>query len=105
MGVVKRAASNGAPPATVTVSRSYTLTVDSKRRPTFPVPLLEAAQVSLGEPLVAHADGEGRIVLETRAAIKRRLQLRFQAAASAAGRAGLVDELLDERAADASLRA
>ena len=84
---------------------SYTLAVDSKRRPTLPVQLLDAAQIGPDEPLVAHVEGEGRIVLETRAAVRRRLQHRFQSAAAAAGRRDLVDELLDERAADGSLEA
>jgi bifunctional DNA-binding transcriptional regulator/antitoxin component of YhaV-PrlF toxin-antitoxin module len=103
VGVVKRAASNKHPVGLAKASPSFTLSVDSKRRPTFPVQLLEAAQISLDEPLVAHAEGEGRIVLETRAAVKRRLQQRFQTAARAAGSSDLVTGLLDERAADASL--
>ena len=101
--MAKRPVSNKHRAVPAAASPSFVLSVDSKRRPTFPVQLLEAAQISVDEPLVAHADGEGRIVLETRAAVKRRLQRRFQSAASAAGRSDLVAELLDERAADVSL--
>jgi bifunctional DNA-binding transcriptional regulator/antitoxin component of YhaV-PrlF toxin-antitoxin module len=90
--------------STIPTPPSYTLSVDSKRRPTFPAQLLADANIGTDDLLVAHAEGQGRIVLETRAAVKRRVQQRFQSAALAAGRKNLVSELMDERAADTSLR-
>jgi bifunctional DNA-binding transcriptional regulator/antitoxin component of YhaV-PrlF toxin-antitoxin module len=92
---------NSTPPT----AASYTLSVDSKRRPTFPAQLLADAGIGADELLVAHAEGQGRIVLETRAAVKRRVQQRFQSAAQAAGRKKIVGELIEERAADTSLHA
>ncbi len=89
--------------STLPAPASYTLSVDSKRRPTFPAQLLADADIGADELLVAHAEGQGRIILETRAAVKRRVQQRFRSAAQAAGRTNLVDELNEERAVDTSL--
>jgi bifunctional DNA-binding transcriptional regulator/antitoxin component of YhaV-PrlF toxin-antitoxin module len=82
---------------------SYTLSVDSKRRPTFPPQLLEAARIRPEDQLVARAEGEGRIVLETRAAVKQRMQGRFQTAAKTSRGRDLVGELFHERTTDDSL--
>lgn len=84
----------------------YHLTMDNKRRTTWPVQLLEEAGLSQDEDLVAHPDPDekGKIVVESRAAIKRRVherarrgreRVRYEASAA--------DELIADRRADTSL--
>jgi bifunctional DNA-binding transcriptional regulator/antitoxin component of YhaV-PrlF toxin-antitoxin module len=85
--------------------RTWQVALDAKRRPTLPAALLEEAGISPADALVAHADGEGVIVLETRAAVRRRLQQRYADGRRRAGRTGsAAEELIAERAADHSLR-
>jgi bifunctional DNA-binding transcriptional regulator/antitoxin component of YhaV-PrlF toxin-antitoxin module len=85
-------------------TNTYRLTFDSKRRTTWPAQLLAEAGLSPSDELVAHRDAEGRIVVETRAAIKRRIHDR-----AADGRrrvhydGNAADELLAERRTDRSL--
>lgn len=78
--------------------------MDSRRRPTLPAELLAAASVHPDDRLVARADGEGRIVLETRAALRSRVRARAQEErAHEGGKASAVDELLAQRRRDQSL--
>ena len=87
------------------VAQVWPVALDAKRRPTLPVALLAEAGIAAGEPLVARAGGDGVIVLETRAALRRRLQERYAEGRRRTGRSGSpVEELLAERAADRSLR-
>lgn len=86
------------------VVRAWPVALDAKRRPTLPVALLEEAGITPGQPMVAHTGGEGVIVLETRAAIRRRLRERYEQGRQRTGRAGsAAEELIAERAADRSL--
>lgn len=88
-----------------TVSRAWPVALDVKRRPTLPAALLEEAGIEPTEALVAHSAGEGVIVLETRAAIRRRLRERYADGRRHTERAGsAAEELLAERAEDGSLR-
>jgi bifunctional DNA-binding transcriptional regulator/antitoxin component of YhaV-PrlF toxin-antitoxin module len=85
---------------------SWPVRLDSRRRPTLPEELLSEAHVGRGEELVAHVESEGRIVLETREAIRRRLRQRFADGRLRVGHTGdPVADLLRERARDASLDA
>jgi hypothetical protein len=86
-------------------ARTWPVALDVKRRPTLPAALLEEAGIVPTEALVAHTAGEGVIVLETRAAIRRRLRERYAEGRRRTGRSGsAMEELLAERAADRSLR-
>lgn len=88
-----------------TAVRSWSVALDVKRRPTLPAALLEEAGIAPTEALVAHTAGDGVIVLETRAAIRRRLRERYAEGRRRTGRSGsATDELLAERAVDGSLR-
>lgn len=83
---------------------SWEVALDSRRRPTLPAELLAAAHVAPDERLVARPDGDGRIVLETRAAIRTRIRARFKEERAREGRKGsAVEELLAERRRDQSL--
>jgi hypothetical protein len=83
---------------------SWEVALDSRRRPTLPAELLAAAHVDPDERLVARPDGEGRIVLETRAAIRARIRARFMEDRAREGRTGsAVEELFEERKRDQSL--
>lgn len=85
---------------------SWEVALDSRRRPTLPAELLAAASVHPDDRLVARADGEGRIVLETRAALRSRVRARARAQEDRAhegGKPSAVDELLAERRRDQSL--
>jgi bifunctional DNA-binding transcriptional regulator/antitoxin component of YhaV-PrlF toxin-antitoxin module len=87
------------------MSRAWPVALDVKRRPTLPAALLEEAGIAPTEALVAHSAGEGVIVLETRAAIRRRLRERYAEGRQRVDRSGsAAEELLAERAADSSLR-
>lgn len=48
----------------VKVRRRGTSTISSKHQVTIPIDALEAAGLEVGERLVAHADGPGRVILE-----------------------------------------
>lgn len=90
--------------AAVPPRAGWPVRLDSRRRPTLPEELLSEARVGRGEDLVAHVEGEGRIVLETRDAIRRRLRQRFAEGRARVGHtADPVAELLHERARDTSL--
>lgn len=86
------------------VSRAWPVALDVKRRPTLPAALLEEAGIAPNDPLVAHTAAEGVIVLETRAAIRRRLRERYAEGRRRTGASGSpTEELLAERLADGSL--
>src|SRR5207245_9260686 len=83
---------------------TQTVRVGKKGRVVIPAGLREEAGISEGTELVAMMEGEGRIVLETRASIKHRLQA--AGARAKAGRAGsAVDRLMAERREDARVEA
>jgi bifunctional DNA-binding transcriptional regulator/antitoxin component of YhaV-PrlF toxin-antitoxin module len=85
---------------TVKVMTEHYLTFrsDAKGRTVIPAPLRSEAGIREdGDVLVGHVE-DGRLIIETRDAIKRRLR------AQAAGREeGVVDRLLADRRADAEL--
>jgi AbrB family looped-hinge helix DNA binding protein len=76
--------------------RYVTFRTDAKGRTVLPAALRAQAGIREGgDVLVGHVEGE-RLIIETRAAIKRRLQ----AGAAATGATGVVDGLLADRRAD-----
>jgi bifunctional DNA-binding transcriptional regulator/antitoxin component of YhaV-PrlF toxin-antitoxin module len=76
-----------------------TFKTDAKGRTVIPAPLRALAGISeRGDVLVGHVE-DGRLIVETRAAVRRRL--RDQAAACRAE--GVVEELLADRRADLEL--
>jgi bifunctional DNA-binding transcriptional regulator/antitoxin component of YhaV-PrlF toxin-antitoxin module len=76
--------------------RSVTFRTDGKGRTVIPAALRAQAGIKEdGDVLVGHVEG-GRLIIETRTAIKRRLQ----AQAAATGADGVVDRLLADRRAD-----
>ncbi|CAN5398354.1 hypothetical protein BH23ACT9_BH23ACT9_15730 [soil metagenome] len=84
----------------------YNLSMDEKRRTTWPIKLLKEAGFTGSDGLVAHPDPDhrGRIVVESRDAIKRRVHERAAEGRHRVGySADAADELLAERRADASL--
>jgi AbrB family looped-hinge helix DNA binding protein len=74
-----------------------TVTIKPDGRVLIPSRLRAELELVPGEPLVARVDG-GRLILERRRDAIRRLQERF---AMVAAPASLVDELLDDRRAEA----
>jgi bifunctional DNA-binding transcriptional regulator/antitoxin component of YhaV-PrlF toxin-antitoxin module len=85
----------------VMADRYLTFRTDAKGRTVIPAALRAQAGIQEdGDVLVGHVE-DGRLIVETRTAIKRRL--REQAAASRAE--GVVDRLLADRAADLELEA
>jgi bifunctional DNA-binding transcriptional regulator/antitoxin component of YhaV-PrlF toxin-antitoxin module len=83
----------------VMVDRFLTFKTDAKGRTVIPAALrAQAGILDGGDVLVGHVE-DGRLIVETRAAIRRRL--REQAAACRAE--GVVDRLLADRAADLDL--
>jgi hypothetical protein len=84
----------------------YRVQVDAKRRPTLPAALLAEARIDPSHELVARADGLGRIVLEDPLAVLASFQADVLAGKSRLGNQGsVVEELLADRAADASSEA
>ena len=80
----------------------FQVRVGPKGRVVIPAPLREEAGLSVGDSLVASMGDDGRIVLESREAIKRRLHA--SAAAASEGREGnVVDRLRADRQADIEL--
>jgi bifunctional DNA-binding transcriptional regulator/antitoxin component of YhaV-PrlF toxin-antitoxin module len=77
----------------------HVVRIGAKGRTVLPAALRAEVRIGVGDELVAHAE-DGRIVLETREAIKSRLRS-LAAAAKSNGRA--VDRLLADRAADLEL--
>lgn len=78
---------------------AHVVRIGAKGRTVIPAALRAEVRIGIGDELVAHAEN-GRIVLETREAIKARLRS-LAAAAKSNGRA--VDRLLADRAADLEL--
>ena len=74
-----------------------TVTIKPDGRVLIPARLRAELDVEPGEPLVARVD-DGRLILERRRDAIRRLQKRF---ATVAGPTSLVDELLEDRRAEA----
>jgi bifunctional DNA-binding transcriptional regulator/antitoxin component of YhaV-PrlF toxin-antitoxin module len=84
-------------------STGYRVHVDAKRRPTLPAALLAEAGIDATHELVARADGHGRIVLEDPLEILAAFQNSVADGMRDLGTTGsLVDDLLADRAADAS---
>ena len=84
---------------TVMTDRYLTFKTDAKGRTVIPAALRAEAGISEeGDVLVGHVE-DGRLVVETRAAVRRRL--REQAAARRTE--GVVDRLLADRRADLEL--
>ncbi len=83
----------------------YVLTLDRKRRFTVPSRLLAEAEIGEEEVrMVAHADGRGRLVVETRAAIIDRIRQRARQGRDTTNkRESAADTLLSDRAQDVSL--
>jgi bifunctional DNA-binding transcriptional regulator/antitoxin component of YhaV-PrlF toxin-antitoxin module len=83
-----------------TMAEPYvTFRTDAKGRTVIPAALRAQAGIREdGDVLVGHVEGE-RLIIETRATIKRRLH----AQASATGATGMVDRLLADRRADMDL--
>jgi bifunctional DNA-binding transcriptional regulator/antitoxin component of YhaV-PrlF toxin-antitoxin module len=76
--------------------RFVTFRTDGKGRTVIPAALRTQAGIrDDGDVLVGHVEG-GRLIIETRTAIKRRLQ----AQAASTGADGVVDRLLADRRAD-----
>jgi bifunctional DNA-binding transcriptional regulator/antitoxin component of YhaV-PrlF toxin-antitoxin module len=81
--------------------RYVTFRTDAKGRTVIPAALRTQAGIrESGDVLVGHVEGE-RLIIETRDAIKRRLQ----AEATATRATGVVDGLLADRRADRELEA
>lgn len=78
---------------------AHIVRIGAKGRMVLPAALRAELRVGVGDELVAHTE-DGRIVLETREAIKARLRS-LAAATKGDGRA--VDRLLADRAADIDL--
>ncbi len=85
---------------------SYRVRLDSRRRPTLPVALLEEAEIDgEGTDLIARVEGPGRVVLEDPTALLHDLQERVaQGMARRGDTRDLALELIDERQRDESLR-
>lgn len=89
--------------STMGFSPAYRVHVDAKRRPTLPAALLAEAGIDATHELVARADGHGRIVLEDPLEILAAFQNSVADGMRDLGTTGsLVDDLLADRAADAS---
>ena len=54
------------------------LKIDSKRRTVVPAEVLAAAGITEGSELIPHAEGPGRIVFETRAAMQARVRAKYR---------------------------
>lgn len=81
---------------TLIVESFLTFKTDAKGRTVIPAALREQAGIREGGDVLVGYVEEGRLMIETRAAIRRRL--RDQAAAT--GASGVVDRLLADRRAD-----
>jgi bifunctional DNA-binding transcriptional regulator/antitoxin component of YhaV-PrlF toxin-antitoxin module len=79
------------------VSGYFAFRLGNKGRAVIPAALRAQARLSEGETLLARVDEQGRVVIETREAIK--LRLRHQAALAKAD-GGVVERLLADRRAD-----
>jgi bifunctional DNA-binding transcriptional regulator/antitoxin component of YhaV-PrlF toxin-antitoxin module len=84
-------------------STGYRVRVDAKRRPTLPAALLAEAGIDTTHELIARSDGRGRIVLEDPLEVLAAFQNSVAEGMREVGESGsLVDDLLADRAADAS---
>ena len=54
------------------------LRIDSKRRAVVPAEVLAAAGITEGAELIPHAEGPGRIVFETRAAMQAHVRAKYR---------------------------
>jgi bifunctional DNA-binding transcriptional regulator/antitoxin component of YhaV-PrlF toxin-antitoxin module len=81
--------------------KAHAVRVGDKGRLVIPIDLRVAAGVGPGDEMIAHAES-GRLLLETREAIKARI--REQARATRGG-PGVVERLLADRMADLNLEA
>ena len=52
--------------------------IDSKRRAVVPAEVLAAAGIAEGSELIPHAEGPGRVVFETRAAMQARVRAKYR---------------------------
>lgn len=85
-------------------STGYRVRVDGKRRPTLPAALFTESGIDPTHELVAHADGHGRILLEDPMAVLAGFQADVAEGLRNSGQTrSLVDDLLEDRAADHSL--
>jgi hypothetical protein len=85
----------------------YHLAVDRKRRSTWPVQLLAEAGLTSEDELVASADPEqpGRVIVESRETIRRRIRQRAAEGRRRVGYTGSgADDLMKERQRDRSAR-
>ncbi|MGH2728092.1 MAG: AbrB/MazE/SpoVT family DNA-binding domain-containing protein [Actinomycetota bacterium] len=82
------------------MSSSFPVRVGNKGRIVLPAQLRAAISVAEGDELIARAEGRGRLVIETRTAIKERLH---RQAAAARAKPGVVERLRSDRRADARL--
>lgn len=53
---------------------TFRLAIDSKRRITWPVQLLELAGLAATDELIVRVEEEGRLVVESRDAVRRRVR-------------------------------
>lgn len=85
---------------------TYSVRLDERRRPTLPTALLEEAGISAEvHELMARVDGPGRLVLEDPSTLLLNLQKSVAENKIELGIHGsLVDQLLDERVNDLSLK-
>ena len=85
---------------------TYLVKLDERRRPTLPTALLEEAGISAEvHKLIARVDGPGRVVLEDPSTLLLNLQKSIAESKIELGIHGsLVDQLLDERMNDLSLK-
>jgi hypothetical protein len=89
---------------TVGFGTGYRVRVDGKRRPTLPAALFAEAGIDPTHELIAHTDGEGRITLEDPMVVLAGFQAAVAAGLHETPEMGsLVEDLLEDRAADSSL--
>ena len=90
----------------ISSSTSYPVRLDERRRPTLPTALLQEAGISADvHELVARVDGPGRLVLEDPSTLLLNLQKNVAKSKIELGIHGsLVDQLLDDRMNDMSLK-
>lgn len=74
--------------------------MDTKRRPTLPSDLLEAAGISVGEDLVASTSGDGAVVLRSRSASLRLIRDEISAGFGTAVPVQNIPSLREDRDAD-----
>jgi AbrB family looped-hinge helix DNA binding protein len=85
------------------MEKQFTVHLGDKGRVVIPSDLRIQAGIVEGTELLGRVDEEGRIVLETREALKRRVQ--SSAAEARTSRKSVVDSLLADRKREGALRA